>query len=127
MMTKSRHDTDYPAAKHCAANGNMSEKCEHGIRDLATNLPHCRHCDQKTQAPFASAGSATPKRMEHLITVMRYRLNRAMNYFNTGKISKGKQDVDETIKILAILESEILTNDQAETPPNRDARKPETL
>ena len=61
------------------------------------------------QASLAAAsGSATPKRKEHLISVMRYRLNRAMNYFETGKISKGKQDVDETIKVLAILESEIL-------------------
>lgn len=23
----------------------MSDKCEHGIRDLNTNLPYCRRCD----------------------------------------------------------------------------------
>lgn len=56
----------------------------------------------------ATPCSATPNRKEHLISVMRYRLNRAMNYFESGKIAKGKQDVDETIKVLAILESEIL-------------------
>jgi len=24
----------------------MSEKCKHGIRDIATNLPYCRRCDE---------------------------------------------------------------------------------
>ena len=82
---------------------------ENDIKTITVDIPADIQ-KLKEQPPIAGSAncSATPKRKEHLISVMRYRLNRAMNYFETGKISKGKQDVDETIKVLAILESEIL-------------------
>jgi len=38
----------------------MSEKCKHGIRDTATNLPYCRRCDEEAKSSFATqkGGSA---------------------------------------------------------------------
>lgn len=41
----------------------MSELCEHGVRDLATNLPYCKDCDPHANgspASACSAGSGSP-------------------------------------------------------------------
>jgi hypothetical protein len=37
----------------------MSEKCKHGVRDTATNLPYCRRCDAEAKSSLA-APSGSP-------------------------------------------------------------------
>jgi len=39
----------------------MSEKCKHGIRNLATNLPYCRHCDAEAKSELSATPGSAPR------------------------------------------------------------------